>query len=69
LVSTLALLPILLLPPSCCAWTAAAACLTRDDVDRDLCSMISDMLRFLRMGFLANEFDFDIRVLLEVLDV
>lgn len=35
----------------CCACTAAAACLIRDDDDSDFCSMTSDMLRFFKIGF------------------
>lgn len=35
----------------CCACTAAAACLIKDDADIDFCSMTSDMLRFFRIGF------------------
>ncbi len=44
----------------CCASTAAAACFIRDDVDRDLCSIISDMLRFFRMGFLFSRKELDL---------
>lgn len=31
----------------------AAACFSNDDAEIDLCNMTSDMLRFLRMGFLC----------------
>ncbi len=40
---------------SCCAWTAAAACFTSDELDNDFCSMTSDMLRFFRIGFLLRK--------------
>ena len=63
-------LPILFNPPFCWAWTAAAACFTRDEVERDLWSMISDMLLFFKMGFLLmNEFDLDSLALVEFVDV
>jgi len=39
---------------------AAAACFSKDEEDSDRCSIISDMLRFFKMGFLLrNEFDLD----------
>lgn len=48
---------------ACCAWTAAAACLRREEAERERCSIISDMLRFLRMGFLwRKELDFEMRL-------
>lgn len=37
--------------PRFCDSRAAVACLSRLEFDRDLCNMISDMLRFLRIGF------------------
>ena len=50
-------------PAVCCACTAAAACLTKDDADIDFCSMTSDILRFFKIGFLwRNEFDLDSRL-------
>lgn len=40
---------------------ASVACFTSDDVDKDFCSMISEALRFLRIGFFVrNELLFDI---------
>lgn len=36
---------------SCCACTAAAACLTSEEVEMDFWSMTSDMLLFFRIGF------------------
>lgn len=53
-------LPILFSPSFCCACTAAAACFTSDEVESDLWSIISDILRFFRIGFLTKEFDLDI---------
>jgi hypothetical protein len=48
--------------PDCWAWTAAAACLRREEAERERCSIISDMLRFFRMGFLwRKELDFEMR--------
>lgn len=39
---------------------AAVACLSKDDDDKDRCNMTSDILLFLRMGFLwTNEPCFD----------
>jgi hypothetical protein len=40
-------------PVVCCAWIDSAACFTSDDDDSDFWSMASDMLRFLRIGFLT----------------
>ena len=40
-------------PVVCCACTDSAACFTNDEDDSDFCSMASDMLRFLRIGFLT----------------
>lgn len=40
---------------SCCACTAAAACLTSDELDNDFCNMTSDILRFFSMGFLFRK--------------
>lgn len=37
----------------CCACRASVACFTRVDEDKDFCSITSDKLRFLSMGFLA----------------
>jgi len=52
-------------PVDCCACTAAAACFINDEVDRDLCSINSDTLRFLRIGFFwRKELDFDRRLVL-----
>lgn len=42
-----------------CACTAAAACLMSDDEDKDFCSITSEILRFLRMGFVRNEVFFE----------
>ena len=39
----------------CCAWTAAAACITNDEDERDFCSMTSEALRFFRIGFLVKK--------------
>lgn len=38
----------------CWAWTAAAACLRREEAERERWSMISDIERFLRIGFLLG---------------
>ena len=45
--------------------------MTRDEFDSDLCSMISDMLRFLRIGFLLllKELDLDSLELLVLVSV
>ena len=40
---------------ACCACTAAAACRTSEDAESDFWSISSDMLRFLRMGFLLRK--------------
>ena len=41
--------------------TATAACLSSNDAESDLRSIISDILRFLRIGFLLRkELDFEI---------
>jgi len=40
--------------------------LSSEEEESDLCNIISDMLRFLRIGFLLRkEFDLEIRLLLE----
>lgn len=52
-------------PVVCWACTDSAACWINDDDDSDFCSIASDMLRFLRMGFLTpltNELVFDRRL-------
>lgn len=52
-------------PVVCWAWTDSAACFTSDDEEIDFCSIASDMLRFLRIGFLTpctNEFVLDSRL-------
>jgi hypothetical protein len=47
----------------CCACTAAAACFNSDDDESELWSIASDMLLFLRMGFLLmNELLFERRL-------
>jgi hypothetical protein len=56
------------MPSFCWACTAAAACFTSDEVERDLWSMISDTLLFFKIGFLMNEFDFDSLPLFEVVE-
>lgn len=39
---------------------ASVACFTSEDVDMDFCSMISEALRFFRIGFLVrNELVFE----------
>jgi hypothetical protein len=50
-------------PSACCACTAAAACLTSDEADIDLCNMTSDILRFFNIGFLwRKELHFESRL-------
>ena len=56
---------LLYLVVEACACTDSAACWINDDDDSDFCSIASDMLRFLRMGFLTpltNELVFDRRL-------
>lgn len=48
---------------NCCAAIAAAACFKREDDEIDLCNIISDMLRFFKIGFLRKELDLDNRLL------
>ena len=52
-------------PVVCWACTDSAACWSNDDDDNDFCSIASDMLRFLRIGFLTpltNELVLDKRL-------